>query len=338
MSTAHSPTELSLCRDLVAVGHPQVRHPVQRRAPHQQLRRLPVKAPRPDSLAKDHLHPEDCRLGQRAPMVVTFALPLRPPRAADAAQVLIAEVAFGFRVAVLPDARPLLRRDRRPRFPPSNRVVTVAAIIRPIGGDLLDLVLDLLKQVWQDLRVFETIGRDHSGHDLPRRLIHTEVEFAPRAAATPPVLPHLPLTLAINFDARRVHHQMQRARLVPARQGDVERAATAAQGRVTGHAQLDIEQSDDRAQQPAGGPQRQGVNFRERRHAEDGDVGVEGRLPASARARRVLPRRQDLCTDPEGQASAPDQSFVILAPVTETVRAFGFLAFHTSRLPALPSP
>src|SRR5918911_1546434 len=139
MSAAHSPTELPLRRDLVAVRHPQVRHPVQRRAPHQQLRRLPVEAAGADSLAKDHLHAEGSRLSQRAPVVAAVPLPLRPPRAADGSQVLVAGVALTLRVAVLPDARPLLRRELRPVPPLSDPVVTVAAVIRAIGGDLLDL-------------------------------------------------------------------------------------------------------------------------------------------------------------------------------------------------------
>src|SRR5215204_6112637 len=124
MSAAHSPTKRLLGRDLVTVGHPEVRHPVQRRTPHQQLRRLSCKAARPDSLAEDHLDAKDSRLSQRAPVVVTVSLPLRTPRAADRAQVLIAEVTLTFRVAVVPDARPLLRRDRRSRFPRSNGVIT----------------------------------------------------------------------------------------------------------------------------------------------------------------------------------------------------------------------
>jgi len=44
MSSAYFPTEQPLRRDRVAVRHPQVRHPVQRRASHQQLRRLHVEA------------------------------------------------------------------------------------------------------------------------------------------------------------------------------------------------------------------------------------------------------------------------------------------------------
>src|ERR1041384_3468457 len=51
MSAAHSPTELALRRDLVAVRHAEVRHPVQRRAAHQQLRRLSGEAARPGSTA-----------------------------------------------------------------------------------------------------------------------------------------------------------------------------------------------------------------------------------------------------------------------------------------------
>src|SRR5215212_4635986 len=142
MSTAHSPTEPSLRRDLVAVRHPEVRHPVQRRAPHQQLRRLPIERARTDSLAEDHLHAKDSRLGQRAPVVVTISLPSCAPRAADGSQVLIADMALTLRVAVAPDARPLLRRDGRPRPQLADRVIAVAAVIRAVGRDLANLILD----------------------------------------------------------------------------------------------------------------------------------------------------------------------------------------------------
>src|ERR671938_1280442 len=136
MSAAHSPTELPLRRDLVAVRHPQVRHPVQRRAPDKHLRRLPLEAARPDSLAEDHLHAKDRRLCQRAPVVVTVALPLRAPLPADRAQVLVADVALTTRIAVLPDARPSPRRERGARFPRTDRVITVAAVVGPVRRDL----------------------------------------------------------------------------------------------------------------------------------------------------------------------------------------------------------
>ena len=338
MSAAQSPTERLLRRDRVAVGHPEMRHPVQRRAPHQQLRRLPGERARTDSLAKDHLHAKDSRLGQRAPVVAALPLPRRPPLSPDRAQVLIADVPLRTRVAVLPDTRPLLRRDGRARPQLADRVIAVAAVIGPVGRDLPQLTLDLRKQVRQQSRVLERVGRDHGRHELMGGFIHAEVELAPRAATTPSVLAYLPFTFAVDFDARRVNHDVQRLALPPARQFDLQSSAAAAEGRVTGHAQRHAEQPEERARQALGGAQRQVINLFQRCHAEDGGVGVEDRLAALARTRRVVPRGKHLFADPQRQTSAVDESFVILTPVTETVLGLGFLAFHTSRLPALPSP
>jgi hypothetical protein len=49
------------------------------------------------------------------------------------------------------------------------------------------------------------------------------------------------------------------------------------------------------------------------------------------------PRFQHIDTDPEGQTSAAGESFVIVRPVTETVR-LPLLFGHASRVAALPSP
>lgn len=67
-------------------------------------------------------------------------------------------------------------------------------------------------------------------------------------------------------------------------------------------------------------------------------VGISAWCAALSRAPSLAPPSDDFITHPKGQASTPNQCFVILTPVTETVGAFGFLAFHTKRLPALPSP
>lgn len=246
-------------------------------------------------------------------------------------------MAFGFRVTVLPDACPLLRRDRRSRLPLADRVITVTAVVGPIGRDLANLALDLIEQVGQQLRIFEIISRDDDRHELPRRLVRAEVEFTPRAAARVPVLAHLPLALAIDFDAGRVDDQVQRLALAAARQLDLQSSA-AAQRRVIGHAQLHAEQTNDRARQAFGGAQRQAVDFRQSRHAQNRRVSVVGGLAALARAAVVMPRRKQIFADPDGQTSTLDKSFVILTPVTETVRALGLLLCHTSKIPALPSP
>src|SRR5215212_200069 len=125
MSKADPLTKLALRRDLVAVRHPEVRHSVQRRAPHQQLSGLPGEAARTRPLPEDRLEAEDRHLGQRAPVVVRLALPLRAPVAADAAQVLVPVVPLASRVAVAPDARALLWRDDGARATPADGVVTL---------------------------------------------------------------------------------------------------------------------------------------------------------------------------------------------------------------------
>src|SRR5437762_721509 len=107
MSVADPPTEPTLRRDLVAVRHPQVRHPVQCRAPHQQLTGLTREAACARPLPEDHLEPEDGHLGQRPPVIAVLALPLRPPVTADVAQVFITVLSLASRVPMPPDARPL---------------------------------------------------------------------------------------------------------------------------------------------------------------------------------------------------------------------------------------
>ena len=338
MSAVHSATELRLGRNLETRRHPEVRHPVQRRTPDKQLRRLPLKTASTDSLAKYHLHAKDLRLSQRTAMVARRALPLSPSFAPDGSQVLIADVPFSLRVAMLPDACPLLWRDRRSRLSLSDGVITVAAVICSVSRDLAHIILNLLQQVGQQLRVLEIIGRDHYGYELKGRLVHSEMQFAPRSTATVSMLPHFPFALAIDLDAGGIHHHVQRIGLPQARQFNFQRAAATAKCRVTGDAHLDAEQANDRARQPFGGSERQMVNFFQSRHAEDGRVGIECRLASLARPHMVVPRSKNIFTDPDGETSALSESFVILTPVTETVRLLGSLFCHTSKIPAAPSP
>ena len=322
----------------VAVGHPQVRYPVQRRTPHQQLRRLSVKAARTDSLTEDHFHSKDLRLGQRTPMVLALSLPLSAPFVPDLSQVLIADVALGFPLPVLPDACPFARRDRRSRSSCPECVITVATVIGPVGTDLLDLLCALLQQVGEELRVLEVIGRDHHCHKLMCGWVHAQVEFAPRAAAHVSMLPHFPFAFSIDFDAGRVHDQVQWLGRGAARQLNLQRAPPPAQRRVVRHGQFQAQQCDHRTGQPFGGSERQTGHLFQSRHAEDGRVGVGARRTALSRTRVVMPCLKNIFADPQREASTLDESFVIFTPVTQTVRLLGFLLFHTKRIPAVPSP
>ena len=314
--------------NLIAIRHPQVRHPVQCRASHQQLRRLPGKRARTDSLAEDRFHAKDRRFSQRPPMVAALALPLATSEATTRAQVLITGVPVGFRVAVLPDACSLARRDGRACPPLTQGVITVARVVGSISRDLTHLALNLREQVGQQLRVLERVGRHRRRHDLSGRLVHAEVKFAPRPALRVSVLAHLPLALAIHLDAGRVHHQMPRPRLLARRQLNLQSAAAARERRVTGHAQLHAEQSDDGGHQSFGSPQRQMVNLCQSRHTKDERGGVSVWPTAPTRALRLTPRPKHVFADPQRQASTPDKRFVIVRPVADAVLAFAFLFGH----------
>ncbi len=336
MSTAV--TKVNQRSEGVAVRHAQMCHPIKHGTPYQHLRGLSLKTARPDMRAEDRLEPKHLRLGQRAAMILTLPLPLRSADSSDAPQILISQQSFGLAVAVLPDARSLLWWDGCSRLARSDQEITIPAVIRSIRRHLAHLILKLIEQVGQDLRVFERVGRDHRRHNLARRFVGGEVEFAPSAPLRVPVLAHLPFSFAIDFHSRRIHHQMQCFGFRAAWQLNFQRLAPSRESRVIGHGQRNLEQLDDRREQPLSGAQRQIVNFRQSRHALNRRLGISARLSPLAARRWVLPRRDAVLVNPQGQSSAFDQSRVIFFPVTETVCAFRSFAFHTSRLPALLSP
>src|SRR5947199_9075240 len=98
MSKTVPQIELPLRSNRIAVGHPAVRHPVQRRASDQQLSGLSLKGARTDSFTKYGLHSIDLRLGQRPTMIARLTLPLSATLLSDCSQVLIANMSLGFRV------------------------------------------------------------------------------------------------------------------------------------------------------------------------------------------------------------------------------------------------
>src|SRR5947208_240823 len=147
MSEAAPPTESILLSDLITVRHPGVRHPVQGRAPHQQLSGLTIETARTGTGPEDHLEPEDGHLRQRAPMVFIVTFPLSAPVSAKVAQVLITVVSVTFSVPMTPDTRSLLRRNDSPRLALFDGLVTLPVVVAAVARHLLQLIINLLKQV-----------------------------------------------------------------------------------------------------------------------------------------------------------------------------------------------
>ena len=322
----------------VTVGHPQVRHRIQGRTSDQHLRRLPGKLPRADAVAEDRLDSKHLGLGQTPPMIANFLLPLFTSHLADTAQILIADQSLLLAVAMLPNLRIPLRRYRRSGFAFADRLITIALVIRAIAANLLNLILDLLKQIFQYLVISNIVGRHHRRDDLAGRFIGTEVQLAPGAALRVAVLTDFPFAFTKDLHAGRINDHVQRFVLLAARQNHLQRRTAAAQLAVVDDRQVQAKQLHDGLHQALGGAQRQMINLFERRHGQDRCVTVGARLAGFAGLLAVAPGRDHVIADPERQASALDERRVIVFPVAETVGLLGFLGLHKSRIPALSSP
>src|SRR3954468_118214 len=103
MSNTAPITAPDLGHHLVTIRHPQMRHPVQDRTPHQQLCRLPRETPRTDSAPEDRLQAKHLCLRQASAMIPTLALPRRPPLLATRSHILITLYTLLATLAVLPD-------------------------------------------------------------------------------------------------------------------------------------------------------------------------------------------------------------------------------------------
>src|SRR6202034_3816556 len=99
---------------------------------------------------------------------------------------------------------------------------------------------------------------------------------------------------------------------------DRQATTAAAERRVIGDGDVDLEHVGDRSQQTLGLSQRL-VEYQAEREARlDGDRRVD-RLTAPPSGGRRLPCRDRLLGHPYGQASAPDQRSVVFRPVRDPV-------------------
>jgi hypothetical protein len=322
----------------VTLWHSQMRHPIQDRASHQPLRRLSVKAARGHSLTKDHLQPEHCGLRQSAPLRLALALPLRAAMTADAPHVLIAGVARLRALALPPEACAFLRRDDGPRASLRKRLITLAVVVTAITRDPRKSILDLCPQVREYLPIAKVIGCYRCRHNLSARFINSDIPLAPGTPTPPALLTDLPCTFAGDCHARRIHHQRQRRTLGTLRQGDFQCPASPIQRPVAGYTKSDVQQLDDRGRQAFSRTQRQVIKFLPTRQTKNRRLGLSLPMSALATLGWGVPRRQDMRTDPSGQASTINETSVIFAPVTETLGAFSFLAGHASSITAFSSP
>ena len=79
----------------------------------------------------------------------------------------------------------------------------------------------------------------------------------------------------------------------------------------------------------------QAIDSHQGEHAEDGRIRIGLRCSGSAGLLLIDPRCDGFFLEPDGEAAAFNEGLVIVRPVTEVVRAFAALVFHSLRLAAL---
>src|SRR5262245_14618868 len=185
-----------------------MKHPIQCRAFDKHFVELILDFVTLKPLAKCCLVAKDRRFSERSPMVADFLFPSLLTNLTNAPQVLIARLALGFTISVLPDARPFARRNGRSCLTLIERLITIPPVISPIGAHLRNWAINAIQQLRKHLRISNVVGTSAGGDNLSRCFIDTEMQLAPGSPLAPSVLPDFPFAFAVNFHAGRIDHQM----------------------------------------------------------------------------------------------------------------------------------
>ena len=105
------------------------------------------------------------------------------------------------------------RRDGRGGTALEDRLVAPARIVGPIASHLPNRTVHLIQVAREVATVVHAALRHVHGHDLFRRLVHTEVELAPPSASAPPyaMLTHMPFARAVDLQPGRINDHMVRS-------------------------------------------------------------------------------------------------------------------------------
>ena len=96
-------------------------------------------------------------------------------------------------------------------LPLEYRLITGPRVIGPAARDLNDATRNLIEQGRQQTRVVDLARCDLHRHNLFCRLIDTQMQLPPDSAPTMPMLSDVPLTRAVDSQARGVNNYVPRS-------------------------------------------------------------------------------------------------------------------------------
>ena len=131
--------------------------------------------------------------------------------------------------------------------------VDIVPIERAVGGEGGDGTVDPFEQ-GADLRAIISVrGRQHRGGDPAGVGVGGQMQFLPGPPLAAPVFLHQPVARPAQAQAGAVHEQVHRPRVgrTP-RPRHLRRLGPAAEGAVVRSGEIEVEQVEDRADQPLG--------------------------------------------------------------------------------------
>jgi len=222
--------------------HAETRHPVEHVASDFCLGPLIAQSPGVKSPADDGLVAKHRCLNQTAAIIARASLPAHASMFCDSGEM---RVALRGRRFTCNRCCSWWNNNRRFRVTLGNSVVDSLAIVRPVCRHRRDVIVDLIKEVWQCGDVADIIGRQFRRDDFMRIGIDTEVQLTPPAAGPDAVLLIEPFALAINLQSSAIDQQMQRLCAVNSLRQDRQAATAAAQCGVIGDGDVDFEHVGD---------------------------------------------------------------------------------------------
>jgi len=196
----------------ITIRHTQLGHTIESRAFDACLGDLPGYSPRAQVIAKDDLETKHSSLCQRTAMIARFLLPALTPDATYSSQILVTRQGRRRAIAMLPETGiAAWWHTDEVDLSRLAGIVEFTFVIGSISADLLNWARGFFDQLLACFCIIHAcFGQDHR-LDLMGRLVHTQVQLAPGAAFGGAMLAHFPLAFPVDFQARAVHHNVQRA-------------------------------------------------------------------------------------------------------------------------------
>ena len=284
------------------------------------------------SAAETRFHAEHRDFGDRSSVVADATFPAFATIFADVANRFVAFKRRQLAVAVSLDLRILTRRDHLFHAAIFQSIANLPRVIRTVAVKTSHLVARLFQHRRNRFRVMYAVVRQHVSYDFLRVCVDHQVQVSPRATLAFAMRPGFPFAFAKHFQTGAVNDDIGFTPFFTERNADVKFFPPLAQGRITRNRQFQLQDAKHPSPETFGPAIRQREQLTHRQQCFDGQIAESQGAALSLIFVFVLPLRQNVVGEPEGDVVAVDQCLVLFCPVSDFVsracfRTHGLLCF-----------